>query len=214
MMKITTRATLCLVLSLLALNSNWAVAQADKSETAQEVTDFKPPPRTIKDVITAVENGKADESEVLRAKQIIALPRLETTDKGELRKHHLARAEAFQRLGNISQAIEEMQVVTSQYLGSAPLLMVNDWQTLARFEQRGGNMLRAIDAIEKARSSITPNILGLNMLISRLSVAFYSQIGNFEAAEKIPVAKVKYYLREAMAINKVKSKNFMSILKK
>lgn len=36
----------------------------------------------------------------------------------------------------------------------------------------------------------------------------------FEAAEKIPVAKVKYYLREAMAINKVKSKNFMSILKK
>lgn len=36
----------------------------------------------------------------------------------------------------------------------------------------------------------------------------------FEAAEKIPVAKVKYYLRQAMAINKAKSKNFMSIRKK
>lgn len=36
----------------------------------------------------------------------------------------------------------------------------------------------------------------------------------FEAAEKIPVAKVKYYLREAMAINKVKSKNFMSLRNK
>ena len=184
MMKMTSRSTLCLALSWLALTGQWAIAQAVKSEAVQEVSDFKPPPRSIKDVITAVENGKADESEVLRAKQIIALAKPDTADKGELRKHHLARAEAFQRLGNISQAIEEMQVVTSQYLGAAPLLMVNDWQTLARFEQRGGNMLRAIDAIEKARNSITPNILGLNMLISRLSVAFYSQIGNFEAAEK------------------------------
>lgn len=35
----------------------------------------------------------------------------------------------------------------------------------------------------------------------------------FDSAEKIPVAKVRYYLREAMAINKVKSKNFMTIRK-
>jgi hypothetical protein len=35
----------------------------------------------------------------------------------------------------------------------------------------------------------------------------------FDSAEEIPIAKVKYYLREAVAINKVKTKNFMSIRK-
>ncbi len=161
-----------------------AWAQVDKAAEVAEAIDFKAPPRSIKDVISAVENGKADETEVIRAQQIIALSKPETSDTAELRKHHLARAEAYQRLGNISQAIEEMRLVTSQYLVNTPQLRVNDWQTLGRYEQRGGNMVRALEALEKARSNITPNILGNHMLINRLSVAFYSQLGNFEAAEK------------------------------
>ena len=184
MTHVAKRASLLVFIALTLASGNGALAQVEKPAETQEVADFKAPPRSIKDVITAVENGKADETEVLRAKQIIALPKPETTDSGELRKHHLQRAEAYQRLGNISQAIEEMRIVTTQYLGATPILRVIDWQTLGRFEQRGGSILRAIEAIEKARSSITPNILGQHMLINRLSVAFYSQLGNFEAAEK------------------------------
>jgi CHAT domain-containing protein len=45
-------------------------------------------------------------------------------------------------------------------------------------------MVQAIEAIEKARSSITQNISGNAMFINRLAVGFYSQLGNFEAAER------------------------------
>ncbi|CAN1499233.1 CHAT domain containing protein [Burkholderiaceae bacterium] len=184
MKDLTKRTTLLFASVLALLTGPGALAQVDKGAEAPELTEFKPPPRSIKDVITAVENGIADETEVLRAKQIITLAKPDTTDAVELRKHHLARAEAYQRLGDISQAIEEMRLITSQYLGNTPQLRVNDWQTLGRYEQRGGNMLRALEALEKSRSNIPPNLLGNHMLINRLSVAFYAQVGNFEAAEK------------------------------
>ncbi len=158
--------------------------QSKPPEPEQEVAVFKAPPRSIKDVIRAVENGKVDEDEVRRAQEQIALVPPDTNDLAELRKYYVQRAEAYQRLGKISLAIQDMRLVTTKYLSSTPQLLVNDWQTLARFEQRGGSMVQAIEAIEKARSSITPNISGNYMLINRLAVAFYSQIGNFEAAEK------------------------------
>lgn len=166
--------------------SSVVVAQ-DLSQTSasdEEVASFKAPPRSIKDVIRAVENGRVDEAEVARAREIIALPIPNTTEASELRNYYVRRAEAHQRMGQIGLAIQDMQMVTTKYLNRNPQDLVNDWSTLARFEQRGGSMVQAIEAIEKARSSITPNISGNAMFINRLAVGFYSQIGNFEAAEK------------------------------
>ena len=150
----------------------------------QDEVTFKAPPRSIKDVIRAVESGKVDESEVTRAKEVLALPIPSMASGEELRKYYVQRAEAHQRMGQIALAIQDMRLVTNKYLSSTPQLSVNDWSTLARFEQRGGSMVQAIDAIEKARSSITPNISGNYMFINRLAVSFYAQLGNFEAAEK------------------------------
>ena len=54
--------------------SSTVFAQSDKpsAPAEEEVATFKAPPRSIKDVIRAVENGKIDETEVARAKEIIA----------------------------------------------------------------------------------------------------------------------------------------------
>jgi len=92
MKDLTKRTTLLFASVLALLTGPGALAQVDKGAEAPELTEFKPPPRSIKDVITAVENGIADETEVLRAKQIITLAKPDTTDAIELRKHHLARA--------------------------------------------------------------------------------------------------------------------------
>ena len=166
--------------------SSTGFAQSDKpsAQAEEEVATFKAPPRSIKDVIRAVENGKIDETEVARAKEIIAMPVPQTTDTAELRKYFLQRAEAHQRMGQIALAIQDIRLVTTKYLSSNPQFLVNDWSTLARFEQRGGSMIKAIEAIEKARSSITQNISGNYMFINRLAVSFYAQLGDFEAAEK------------------------------
>ncbi len=171
---------------LWALVTSTVFAQADKpsAPAEDEVVTFKAPPRTIKDVIRAVENGKVDETELARAKEVLATPVPQTTDAAELRKYYLQRAEAHQRMGQIALAIQDMRLVTTKYLSSNPQFLVNDWSTLARFEQRGGSMIKAIEAIEKARSSITQNISGNYMFINRLAVGWYSQLGDFESAEK------------------------------
>ena len=178
---------LLLVVAMTATLVSSVVVAQDRNQTGaseEEVASFKAPPRSIKDVIRAVENGRVDEAEVARAKEIIASPIPNTTDAAELRNYYVRRAEAHQRMGQIALAIQDMQLVTSKYLSSTPQNLVNDWSTLARFEQRGGSMVQAIEAIEKARSSITPSISGNAMFINRLAVGFYSQLGNFEAAEK------------------------------
>ena len=186
-MRIPRKNSLFLVLAMSATLWGSVVIAQDRSQISaseDDVSSFKAPPRSIKDVIRAVENGRVDETEVMRAKEIIASPPPDTNDATELRNYYVRRAEAYQRMGQIALAIQDMRLVTTKYLSSTPQNLVNDWSTLARFEQRGGSMIKAIEAIEKARSSITPNISGNAMFINRLAVAFYSQLGNFEAAEK------------------------------
>ena len=68
MTHVAKRASLLVFIALTLASGNGALAQVEKPAETQEVADFKAPPRSIKDVITAVENGKADETEVLRAK--------------------------------------------------------------------------------------------------------------------------------------------------
>ncbi len=74
---------------LWALVTSTVFAQADKpsAPAEDEVVTFKAPPRTIKDVIRAVENGKVDETELARAKEVLATPVPQTTDAAELRKY-------------------------------------------------------------------------------------------------------------------------------
>ena len=64
MKDLTKRTTLLFASVLALLTGPGALAQVDKGAEAPELTEFKPPPRSIKDVITAVENGIADETEV------------------------------------------------------------------------------------------------------------------------------------------------------
>ena len=83
--------------------SSTGFAQSDKpsAQAEEEVATFKAPPRSIKDVIRAVENGKVDETEVARAKEIIAMPVPQTTDSAELRKYYM-----LDRLWNDCPTIE------------------------------------------------------------------------------------------------------------
>jgi CHAT domain-containing protein len=162
-----------------------ASAQDQKTEPAveQDLSLIKAPPRTVTDVLRAIEAAKSDPTAMAQAKEMIAKPVPDTQDLEQLQSFHRQRAAAYQQLGKISLALEDARLAANKYKNSNKRAELESYLELGTFEMRGGNIKNAITAYEMAKNNIPNNLLGFYMSTNRQLVGAYSQAGNFEAAD-------------------------------
>lgn len=149
----------------------------------EDLTQLKPPPRSVKDVIRAVESSKADPSDLEHARAAINAPVPNTQDVEELHNFYRRRAEGYQRLGKMDVAIADMRRAAVEYVSSNQRSRIDTLMDLGIFENRGGNIKSAIQAYEQARGLITQQVLGYYSTINRLLIGAYAQAGDFPSAE-------------------------------
>jgi CHAT domain-containing protein len=175
-------------MALLSLGPRLATAQsatppAAEAPAVEDLSRLKRPPRTIQDVLRAVESSKVDPTEIEKAKATLATPLPKTEDKEELHAYYRRRADANQRLGKIDEAIRDMRRATQEYRSSNQRARIESLSELGVLENRGGNLKNAIEAYEQSRQLITREVLGYFMTNNRHLVGAYSQAGDFAAAE-------------------------------
>ena len=178
--------TATVLLSGLGLANVQAADAPTNNADAQSVEDLskvKRPPRTIQDVLRAVESSKVDPTEIEKAKATLALPVPQTQDNEVLHAFYRKRADAYQRVGKIEEAIRDMRLATKEHRSSAQRARIESLMELGILENRGGNLKSAIEAYEQSRSLITRDVLGYYMSLNRLLISAYSQAGDFAAAD-------------------------------
>ncbi len=166
-----------LVIPVLAQDPK-AVAVAE-----EEVTLYKAPPRSIKDVLSAVNRTKSDTEELAKAKEKIASSVPHGVDAEQLHVFYRERAQAYQMIGRNDLAILDMRLATDKYKSKDPRSHIWAMMDLGIYESRGGNLKNAITTFEKNKTGIPQSLLGFHMSVNRLLVGAYAQAGNFEASE-------------------------------
>lgn len=159
---------------------------AQTSEAELDVSQIKPPPRDVKDILRVLEQGKVDMSEIEQAGKILAAPQpAQDADNPTWNEFHFKRALAQQKLGRISEAVVEMRLAAFERRQSDPKLEARDLIDLSVLESFAGNTAKAIDALEKAKKTLrsVPQAGGFLLTVNRLLVINYSTVGNFEAAK-------------------------------
>jgi len=164
-----------------------APVYAQTSEAELDVTQVKPPPRDVKDILRVLEHSKVDVTEIERARKIVASPAPpQGADSQVLNEFHYKRALANQKLGKIRAAVDDMRLAALDYHSSNPQLEMRDLIDLAVLENFAGNNQQAIQALEKAKSMAERmRVGGFILTADRLLVANYTIIGNFDKAKAI-----------------------------
>ena len=165
-----------------ALPSVYANSPGD-SGLLDDLSQVKRPPRNVQDVLRAIEASQVDRAEVDRARELAATTAPQTQDVEALHAFYRRRADAFQRIGKIDEAIRDMRRAAQEYMGATTRDRIDAWMDLGLLENRGGNIKNAISAYEQARSLITRDVLGYFMVLNRLLIGAYSQAGDFPSAE-------------------------------
>ena len=161
---------------LMALLSTALFAQDDLST-------IKAPPRTITDVLRAVDGAKADPAEMAHAKEFAARSAPDTQETNQHNSFYRQRAIAHQRLGRMDLAIQDARLATNEHKSNDKRVQLDSLIDLGGHEQRGGNLKNAIKAFEEARASIPSYLSGYSMNLNRHLVGAYAQAGDFEASE-------------------------------
>ena len=161
------------------------LAQDSKAVPAAEedVTTYKAPPRSIKDVLSAVERTKLDTEELAKAKEKIASPIPQGVDTEQLHAFYRDRARAYQMIGRNDLAIVDMRMATDKYKSKDPRSHIWAMMDLGIYESRGGNLKNAITTFEQTKAGIPQSLMGFHMAVNRLLVGAYAQAGNFAASE-------------------------------
>jgi CHAT domain-containing protein len=168
----------CMVLSgpISAQNQIMAPVETD-------LASLKVPPRTVTDVLRAIDSAKADPAEMAQAKEFVLKPVPDSNNLEQLHSFHRQRAIAYQRLGKMNLAIQDAKLITEKYKSNDRLVQLESLLELGVYEQRGGNLRNAIKAYEEAKRNIPTHLSGLYMTANRQLVGAYAQVGNFEASE-------------------------------
>ena len=170
------------IVATLLLGISVTYAQ-DQKDSDLDVGSLKPPPRTVTDVLLAVEGAQADPADIANSQALIAAPIPDTKDREVLNAFYRRRAIAFQKLGKIESSIQDLKLATSEYKSADQRTVLESLIELGIFEQRGGSLIDAIKTYETTRASIPRELSGFFMSTNRLLVSAYSQAGNFEGAE-------------------------------
>lgn len=175
----------CLLFSVSALAAEPTLSPATGPDLAgvEDLSKVKRPPRTIQDVLRAVESSKVDPTEVEKARAIVATPVPANASNEDLHVYYRKRGDAYQRIGKIEEAIRDMRMAAKTHRSINPRAQIETLQELGILENRGGNLRNAIEAYEQSRSLITREVLGYFMSVNRLLVGAYAQAGDFVAAE-------------------------------
>lgn len=183
-----TQEKLVAVISVLAAlwlipATGWAQAKVEAEEP--DVAAVKAPPRDITDILRILETSKIDLTEIERAKTIVALPvPAPGSDAVALNSYYYRRALAYQKLGNISEAVANMRLAALDHPRSDPTFEMRDLVDLSVLESFAGNTQHALKALGKAKAMAERQRMGGFILsINRLLVVNYATVGNFEAAK-------------------------------
>ena len=139
----------CMVLSgpISAQNQIMAPVETD-------LASLKVPPRTVTDVLRAIDSAKADPAEMAQAKEFVLKPVPDSNNLEQLHSFHRQRAIAYQRLGKMNLAIQDAKLITEKYKSNDRLVQLESLLELGVYEQRGGNLRNAIKAYEEAKRNI------------------------------------------------------------
>ncbi len=177
-------ATVALATALMFVGAS-SHAQAGPPDV--DVTQIKPPPRDVKDILRVLESSKIDPTEIERARQIIAQP-APAADAGTkaLNEYYYRRSLAHQKLGKIREAVSDMRLAALDHHLDNPQFEMRDLIDLAVLENFAGNNQQALQALEKAKAMAERMRQGgLILTVNRLLVANYTTVGNFEKARAI-----------------------------
>ena len=181
-MKLLRHLLVLLLLSLSAWSAAWA---GDELNTAllDDLSQIKRPPRTVQDILLAIQASQVDPQEAQRAREATSAAVPAGASSEELHAFYRRRADAFQRIGKIDEAIRDMRLAAHEHRGNTPRDRIDTLMDLGILENRGGNIKSAITAFEQARALISRDVLGYFMSINRLLIGAYAAAGDFPAAE-------------------------------
>lgn len=169
--------------SLIFLGNVVAVAQTNNE--LMDVDSIKPPPRNVKDILNLVEQTKPNLIDVEKAQRITSLPIPSTADPLTLNHFYSRRAVAYQFLGRMNLAIEDMRIAVDKYPTTDPRFHMRDLTDLGVYEGLGGNNTGAIETLERAlnwqREKLS-NLNGIRLTTQRQLINSLSVAGNFDRA--------------------------------
>jgi len=163
--------------------STYLMAQTSK-EDAVEIENIKAPPRDIKDILRILEQTKQDQSQLEKAKAVVALPIPNSTDSEILNHFFYRRAYAEGILGNTKDALENMKKVVNDYPSRDSNLRIDELVTLSNLEAQRGNRLVAITLQEKAKEFISNQNRGRLVTIERNIGTNCLRLGDIDCAKK------------------------------
>lgn len=155
--------------------------------TVEELSQIKPPPRNIHDILRVLEQSQPDKTLIERAKTIVALP--EPTAGSTpvvLHNYHYRKSRAQQRLGQIDDALAEMRKATLDFPNPDQRIATSRLSDLAVLELNAGNPDRALVQLLKAkqiyeRARVSAPLFSVN----RLLVITHTNAGNLDAAKSV-----------------------------
>lgn len=154
------------------------------SGIGHSANEIKAPPRTIDDILKVIQKNAIEVDSLKDAKRWIARDIPDSASDAEKNNFYFSRAEAFARVGQVDKAIKDIELVISKYPGTEYRLKLMNLMVLSSYEAQIGNLNKAIALALQERALILPNIQGLYMGNSPALVVLYSELGNFEEAEK------------------------------
>ena len=163
--------------------SPYLMAQASK-EDAVEIENIKTPPRDIKDILKILEQTKQDQSQLEKAKAVVALPIPNSTDSEILNHFYYRRATAEGILGNSKEALENMKKVVNDYPSKESNLRIDELVTLSNIEAQRGNRLEANIYQEKAKEYVSNQNRGRLVTIERNIGTNCLRLGDIDCAKK------------------------------
>jgi CHAT domain-containing protein len=159
------------------------MAQASK-EDAVEIENIKVPPRDIKDILKILEQTKQDQSQLEKAKAVLALTIPNTTDSEILNHFYYRRATAESILGNSKDALEIMKKVVNDYPSKESNLRIDELVTLSNIEAQRGNRIEANTYQEKAKEYVSNQNRGRLVTIERNIGTNCLRSGDIDCAKK------------------------------
>lgn len=132
---------------LLAVMPSFAQDQKASAPLEEDVV-IKAPPRSVKDVLSAVARTKLDPEELSKAKAVLASSVPDGSDKEQMHFYYKHRAQANQMIGRNDLAIENMRLATEKYKSKDQRSHLESMVDLGIYETRGGNLKNSIVTFE------------------------------------------------------------------
>ena len=202
-------ALLALVLSLLApaCQSAMSIEEAKKVTTSFGGTSFVPPPRTINDITSILDQQKRTAPEGVAREKADELPP-STTDRATLAAFYFKRGLAAREIGRTKQEIADL-TKASEYAG--PWGSPEIYDELHNAEWQGGNYSRTVE-IRRRKANEAGLSRGWRLSFNAALVIAESTRGDVKAAEAA-LAEVSRLYYESLRAGTVPSSLHALVLK-